>query len=92
MKSQFYMTRAMRARDPRYATILSKLGYTRADTVAETPKGSKAQPQATSTSEAPADALHALRQQYQEVVGKRPFNGWDAEKLQAKIAEAKASK
>lgn len=37
-----------------------------------------------------ADDLSALRKQYQEVVGKRPFAGWDAETLAAKIAEAKA--
>lgn len=34
------------------------------------------------------DALTALRAQYQDVVGKRPFHGWDAETLLEKIAEA----
>ena len=34
------------------------------------------------------DDLNALRELYQEVVGKKPFNGWDADKLKAKIAEA----
>lgn len=34
------------------------------------------------------DALTALRAQYQDVVGKRPFHGWDAETLREKIAEA----
>lgn len=33
-----------------------------------------------------------LRKEYQEVVGKRAFNGWDAETLKAKIAEAKDAK
>lgn len=92
MKSQSYMTRAMRARDPRFATILGKLGYSSAGLPAEKPMGSKAQRQASAAPDAPFDALPALRKQYQEVVGKRPFNGWDAETLQAKIAEAKASK
>jgi hypothetical protein len=36
-----------------------------------------------------ADALAALRKEYQEVLGKRPFHSWDAETLQARIAEAR---
>lgn len=38
---------------------------------------------------APADDLAALRKEYQKLSGKRPFNGWDAETLRSKIAEAK---
>jgi hypothetical protein len=34
MKSQSYMTRALRARDPRFATILGNLGYERGDLTA----------------------------------------------------------
>ncbi|RVO34820.1 hypothetical protein [Sinorhizobium meliloti] len=78
MKSQSYMTRAMRARDPRYATILGKLGYARADAVAAPASSSD-------------DPLTDLRKQYQDIVGKRPFHGWDAETLEAKLAEAKAA-
>lgn len=33
--------------------------------------------------------LSELRNEYQAVVGKRPFHGWDAETLRMKIAEAK---
>lgn len=84
MKSQSYMTRAMRARDPRFATILGKLGYAAGDMPAEK---SKAAPASSSD-----DHLSDLRKQYQDIVGKRPFHGWDAETLQAKIAEAKAAK
>lgn len=29
-----------------------------------------------------------LREQYQRIIGKRPFNGWSAEQLREKIAEA----
>ncbi|MDX3929244.1 MAG: hypothetical protein QHC90_26015 [Shinella sp.] len=83
MKSQSYMTRALRARDPRFRTILGKLGYDRRDLVAAT---------ADETPEPPTDDLITeLRQQYHDAVGKRPFHGWDAETLQAKIAEAKAA-
>lgn len=34
------------------------------------------------------DDLTALRAQYQEVVGKKPYHGWDAETLREKIAAA----
>ena len=79
MKSQSYMTRALRARDPRYANILGRLGYERADMQPDAPKR-KAKP----------DDLKALRDEYQEKVGKRAYHGWDAATLKAKIAKAKA--
>lgn len=34
------------------------------------------------------EELSALRAEYQDVVGKRPFHGWDADTLREKIAEA----
>jgi len=34
------------------------------------------------------EELSRLRAEYQEVVGKRAFHGWDAETLRQKIAEA----
>ena len=74
MKKSNYMTRAMKAADPRFARILGKLGYEHADMVAE--------------QEDDADDLAALRAEYQDVIGKKPFNGWDAATLRAKIAEA----
>lgn len=95
MKSQSYMTRALRAFDPRFAQILGKLGYGRRDMVAAaTPrdpldhdgdgrKGGSLKPDAS-------DALSEARARYFEVVGKRPFHGWDVETLNAKIAEAGA--
>lgn len=77
MKSQSYMTRALRAKDPRFATILGTLGYSRSDLeVRENPEPS-------------AERLEELRTSYQEKFGKRPFHGWDADVLAAKIAEAK---
>lgn len=92
MKSQSYMTRALRARDPRFATILGNLGYGRSDMVA-----AKADPldhdeggkKGGSPKQDSSDALSTLRDEYLEKVGKRPFHGWDAETLAAKIAEAK---
>lgn len=36
----------------------------------------------------PEDERPALRQQYHQALGKKPFAGWDADTLRAKIAEA----
>lgn len=36
----------------------------------------------------PTETMEELRARYHEVFGKRPFMGWDAETLKAKIAEA----
>ena len=74
MKHQAYFTRAMQAKDRRFARIFAKLGYETADMVAEEPG---------------KDDLAELRATYEKVIGKRPFMGWDAETLAAKIAEAK---
>ncbi|HZG65694.1 MAG TPA: hypothetical protein VEZ12_03070 [Herpetosiphonaceae bacterium] len=84
MKSLSYMDRALRARDPRYARILGRLGYGRRD-MAAAPVQEPAKPAPA----APEGDLTALRAEYQRVVGKRPYHGWDAETLKAKIAEAK---
>lgn len=78
MKSQTYMDRALRARDPRYVRILGKLGYDRRDIVAATP------------APVPKEDMAELRAAYQAKIGKRPFNGWDAATLREKIAAAKA--
>lgn len=83
MKINSYMTRAMKASDQRYARILGKLGYGRRDIVA-------APAAAAPIMQAPVDDLAPLRAEYESVVGKRPFMGWDADKLREKIAEAKA--
>lgn len=40
-----------------------------------------------SVSPPPSEDLTALRAEYFETVGKRPFNGWDAVTLRDKIAE-----
>lgn len=78
MKKSGYMDRAMRAADPRFARILGKLGYQRSDM------------EAVKAQEAEADAMDALRAEYQDVVGKRAYHGWSAEELRDKIAAAKA--
>ena len=75
-----YMDRALRHSDPRYARVLGKLGYaTRHLVAADVPTPDK------------EDDLSDLRAQYQEIIGKRPFHGWDAETLKAKMAEADQS-
>lgn len=75
MKHQSYFTRALNARDPRYARVFAKLGYRTADLVAD---------QGVDLD------IHALRDTYEKVVGKRPFNGWSAETLGEKIAKKRA--
>lgn len=74
MKHQGYFTRAMKARDPRFARIFDKLGYRTTDLVAE----------------GGPPSIDDLRAEYERVVGKRPFNGWDAEALSEKIAAKRA--
>ncbi len=59
-----YIDRALRARDPRYAKIVERLGY---------------------ATKAPKGDLADLRAEYQDVFGKKPFMGWDADTLRAKI-------
>jgi hypothetical protein len=92
MKKSSYMTRAMKAQDPRYARVLSRLGYERTDLAADdAPPARKtaARPSVPSAKKAETgDDMAALRKQYQAVIGKKPFGGWDAETLKAKIAEA----
>lgn len=74
MKHGSYFTRAMAAKDRRYARVFGKMGYETADLVPDEPT---------------KDDLADLREAYEKVAGKRPFMGWDADKLAAKIAEAK---
>ncbi|AXC50056.1 hypothetical protein DRW48_10460 [Paracoccus suum] len=76
MKKSTYMDRAMRAKDPRFAAILGKLGYERTDLRAD------------DAAEAEAKELAQLRDRYQEIVGKRAYHGWNADTLREKIAEA----
>lgn len=78
MKFSHYMRRARASRDPRYARILSKLGYPRRDR------------QPATLAKVPVDDIKALREEYKRVTGKKPFSGWDAAALREKIAEAKA--
>jgi hypothetical protein len=90
MKSQSYMTRALRARDPRFATILGKLGYGRRDLIAADPLDHDGDGRRGGSPKHDAgDDLTAARAAYQEAVGKRPFHGWSIDELNAKIAEAK---
>ena len=68
------------AMDVRYAEILQKLGrgtYMTRDMRAQALQED--------------EVLSALRAEYQETVGKRPYHGWDAETLREKIEEAKGA-
>lgn len=74
MKHQSYLTRALKAKDRRFARIFDKLGYNTTDMAA---------------AEFEELDINKLRETYEEVVGKRPFNGWDAATLAEKIATAR---
>lgn len=74
-----YMDRAMRHSDPRFAHVLGRLGY------------STRRMEAVDDQAAEADDLSNLRAQYQEVIGKRPYHGWDADELRSKIEDALSS-
>lgn len=75
MKHQGYLTRALKANDRRYARIFSKLGYNTTDLAAE---------------EVDELDIDTLRATYEQVLGKRPFMGWDAATLLKKIEEKRA--
>lgn len=75
MKHQDYYTRALKARDPRFARIFEKMGYSTTSMIAV---------------EAGPTDIQELRALYEQVVGKKPFNGWDSTTLTAKIAEKRA--
>lgn len=88
MKRSTYMTRALKAHDPRFARVLGKLGYERSDMVAPDPLDHDDDGRKGGSKKQTGDDLAALRQAYKAKVGKRPFMGWDADALRAKIAEA----
>lgn len=91
MKKSGYMTRAMKASDPRFARVLGKLGYDRADMIAADPLDHDGDGRrGGSPKHAASDELTELRAKYQEKFGKRAFNGWDASELSAKLAEAES--
>lgn len=84
MKHQGYYTRALKANDPRFARVFGKMGYGRSDMVAD----DQVDPVPRSADDGGSDALTALREEYQRVVGKRAFHGWDAAELRTRIDDA----
>lgn len=60
----------------RYADILKKLG-----------RGSYATRELRPADPVAPDLLSELRAEYQKVVGKRPYHGWDEDELRKRIAE-----
>lgn len=93
MKKSNYMTRALKSRDGRFAVILGKLGYTGTEEGVDQPRPSR-KPKSTAKAPAapvePVADLGELREKYFDVIGKRPFHGWDEEELQRRIDEAEA--
>jgi hypothetical protein len=83
-----YATRRLKAGDEiadvsgPNARLLTALGRARQVDAAQEARDAAA--------EAQANAKALLRDEYERVLGKRPFNGWDADTLREKIAEASA--
>lgn len=92
MTSSHYWERALKSRDPRYARILSRLGYAtrhmQADP-AEVVVSEQAQP--SDPAAEVVDEMADLRTRYQEIFGKKPYHGWGADELRKRIDEALAS-
>ncbi|WP_412063987.1 hypothetical protein [Rhizobium sp. SYY.PMSO] len=96
MRNSRYMSRALASKDGRFAVVLGKLGH-----IAPISSRSTGKPQSidsvppasclglSSNDGQAAAELTSLRAEYQAVVGTRPYHGWNAEALRAKIAEAK---
>ena len=78
MKSHTYMTRALVARDPRFADILGKLGY---PTTAIEPEP------ATAPTPGPEGGIETVRQQAR-ALGIEVDKRWGAARLKAEIAKA----
>ena len=92
MKMSNYMTRALRSKDRRYSLVLGKLGHveplkspTDVDPLDHDRDGRRG---GSLAPEGDGD-LPALRAEYHQVVGRRPFSGWDAQVLREKIAAAR---
>ena len=81
-----YMNRALKSKDPRFAQVLGKLGYERRDMVSSE-LGDDTPPKGADSS----DELVELRAEYQRVLQKRPYHGWDEATLREKIDEASDS-
>lgn len=87
-----YWDKALKSRDPRFAQVLSRLGYATRHMQADVAAPVVAAPaQEPSTASEASDELSDLRAQYQEIVGKKPYHGWGADELRKRIDEALAS-
>lgn len=82
MKQGSYMDRALKARDPRFARILGKMGYQRSDLVAS----ARSPLDHDNDGKPGGDHLAELRRLYQDKFGKRAFNGWDADAIRERLA------
>jgi len=87
-----YWTKALKSRDPRFAQVLSLLGYATRHMQADISAPAVTAPASEPTPEVEVgEDLADLRAQYQEVVGRKPYHGWGADELRKRINEALAS-
>lgn len=72
-----YMTRALKARDPRFARILSKLGYS-------APIVAVVEPALEHDRDEPD--IEGLRQEYEDLAGEPADKRWGAARLKSELA------
>lgn len=86
-----YQTAALKVVSEPYARIMEKIGFRRA-TEAEVLAYEKGRVRIEPVNiDVPEADIADLRVNYERVLGKKPFMGWDADKLREKIAEAEGS-
>ncbi|WKL57247.1 hypothetical protein Q1W73_16515 [Asticcacaulis sp. ZE23SCel15] len=78
MSNAGYMDRALRAKDPRFARVLGRLGYSRSDLMSDN---------VAPVPPVDEDELTRLRNSYKSLTGKVAHWRWTEKTLMAKISE-----
>jgi hypothetical protein len=79
MKFSGYMTRALRARDRRYESVLTKLGY-------GAPADAEVVKPAPEPVKAPEEDIEALRAAYEAKAGEPADKRWGAARIKSELA------
>lgn len=93
VKGRFYRTGAIKFVSEPYARIMEKVGFRRAtDDEIMAYRGARValhepEPNVPDLADVEND-IAAVRADYERIVGKKPFMGWDEAKLREKIADA----
>ncbi|MGO8241328.1 hypothetical protein ACC806_34890 [Rhizobium ruizarguesonis] len=79
----------MQSSDPRYLQVFLRLGYVLpSDEIAPAPSGGQTPAPAPEPEESAEEKeLKKVREDYEQVTGKRPYYAWDAAELRRRIAD-----